>query len=144
MREFRRQSNCVYDCTYHLVLPTKYRKKIFNEGTFAFFKERMREIQEHYPEIWIKEQNHDRDHVHPMLTFPPKYSIGSVVRIIKSNTARSMKQTFPFLKKCYYGTDGVWSDGYLVSTVGLNEKIIKKYIEKQGQEDLGRTGYLFG
>ncbi len=144
MREFRRQSNCVYDCTYHLVLPTKYRKKIFNEGTFAFFKERMRELQEHYPEIWIKGQNHDRDHVHLMLTFPPKYSIGSVVRIIKSNTARSMKQMFPFLKKCYYGTDGIWSDGYLVSTVGLNEKIIKKYIEKQGQEDLGRTGYLFG
>ena len=43
MREFRRQSDCVYDCTYHLVLPTKYRKKIFNEGTFAFFKERMRD-----------------------------------------------------------------------------------------------------
>ena len=88
------------------------------------------------------EQNHDKDHVHMMIIIPPKYSVGKIVGIIKANTSRSMKQKFEFLKKCYYGTDGIWSDGYLVSTIGLNEEIIRKYIEKQGQEDLGQT--LFG
>ena len=142
MTEYRKQSNYVYCCIYHLILPTKYRKKIFNDGTFAFFKERMREIQDYYPDLWIKEQNHDKDHVHMMIIIPPKYSVGKIVGIIKANTSRSMKQKFEFLKKCYYGTDGIWSDGYLVSTIGLNEEIIRKYIEKQGQEDLGQT--LFG
>ena len=142
MTEYRKQSNCVYCCIYHLILPTKYRKKIFNDGTFAFFKERMREIQDYYPDLWIKEQNHDKDHVHMMIIIPPKYSVGKIVGIIKANTSRSMKQKFELLKKCYYGTDGIWSDGYLVSTIGLNEEIIRKYIEKQGQEDLGQT--LFG
>ena len=142
MTEYRKQSNCVYCCIYHLILPTKYRKKIFNDGTFAFFKERMREIQDYYPDLWIKEQNHDKDHVHMMIIIPPKYSVGKIVGIIKANTSRSMKQKFEFLKKCSYGTDGIWSDGYLVSTIGLNEEIIRKYIEKQGQEDLGQT--LFG
>lgn len=102
----------------------------------------MREIQDYYPDLWIKEQNHDKDHVHMMIIIPPKYSVGKIVGIIKANTSRSMKQKFEFLKKCYYGTDGIWSDGYLVSTIGLNEEIIRKYIEKQGQEDLGQT--LFG
>ena len=138
MAEYRKQSNCVYCCVYHLILPTKYRKKIFNEGTFAFFKERMREIQSYYPDIWIEEQNHDKDHVHMMIMIPPKYSVGMVVGIIKSNTSKAMKKEFAFLKKCYFGTDGIWSDSYLVSTIGLNEKVIKRYIEKQGQEDLGQ------
>lgn len=130
MTEYRKQTTCVYCCIYHLVLPSKYRKKIFNEGTFAFFKERMREIQDYYPDLWIKEQNHDKDHIHMMLIIPPTYSMGKIVGIIKANISRSMKQNFEFLKKCYYGTDGIWSDGYLVSTIGLNENIIRKYIEK--------------
>ena len=55
-----------------------------------------------------------------------------------------MKKKFPFLKKCYYGTDSIWSDGYFVTTVGINEEQIRKYIDMQGQEDLGRTMKLFG
>ncbi|MBQ9035202.1 MAG: transposase [Alphaproteobacteria bacterium] len=50
------------------------------------------------------EQNHDRDHIHLLVSIPPKMSVGSVVRIIKSNTARDLKKQYPFLKKCYFGT----------------------------------------
>ena len=66
-------------------------------------------------------------------------SVGSAVRIIKTNTARGLKQKFPFLKETYWGTDGVWSDGYFVSTVGINETIIRNYIIKQGKEDAGQA-----
>ena len=68
-----------------------------------------------------------------------KMSVGSVVRIIKSNTARDLKKQYPFLKKCYFGTQSVWSDGYFVSTVGVNEAVIQRYIEYQGREDLGQA-----
>lgn len=61
------------------------------------------------------------------------------MKLIKTNSSNALKQKFPFLKKLYWGTDGLWSDGYFVSTVGVNEQIIKSYIEKQGQEDSGQA-----
>ena len=137
--KYSKQSNCVYHCHYHIVIVTKYRKKIFNAGVYGFFKKRLIEIHEHYPQIYFIEQNHDRDHIHLLVSIPPKVSVGSVVRIIKSNTARDLKKQYPFLKKCYFGTQSVWSDGYFVSTVGVNEAVIQRYIEYQGREDLGQA-----
>ena len=122
-------SHCVYHCDYHVVISTKYRKKLFNEGIFEYFKIRLAEISEHYPQIYIKEVNHDQDHLHLLISIPPTMSVGKVVGLIKQNTARELKQKFAFLKQVYWGTDSVWSEGYFVSTVGINERIIQKYIE---------------
>ena len=62
-----------------------------------------------------------------------------MVRIIKANTSRQLKQKFPFLKQVYWGTDGLWSDSYFVSTVGINETTIRLYIQQQGHEDSGQA-----
>ena len=141
--KLRKQSHCVYQCEYHLVLATKYRRKIFNEGIFAYMLERMKEIRDHYPELEVLEIEHDRDHVHMLISIPPKMSVGKVVRIIKANTSRRLKEKFPFLKDVFWGTDGVWSDGYFVSTVGINEQIIQGYNTKgrkiQGKRSLSST-----
>ena len=142
--KFKKQTNCLYYCIYHIVFTTKYRRKIFNEGTFAYMKERLKQLYDYYPEIEIQEINHDKDHIHMMISIPPKMSVGQVVRIIKSNTAKDMKKKFAFLKDVYWGTDGIWSDGYFVSTVGVNEKVIKNYIEMQGKEDLGQAELVLG
>ena len=120
-------------------MPTKYRKEVFNEGIFAYFEYKLKEINKYYPEIEFKSVNHDKDHVHIMVSVPPKMSISKVVGIIKANTSKGMKQKFEFLKDVYWGTDGIWSDGYCVSTVGINEDIIKHYIENQGKEDSGQA-----
>lgn len=69
--------------------------------------------------------------------------VGSVVRLLKTNSSRNIKSKFPFLKNLYSGTDGVWSDGYFVSTVGVDEQTVKRYIENQGKEDVGQTATLF-
>jgi REP-associated tyrosine transposase len=137
--KYKKQAHCVYQCEYHLVLVTKYRREVFNEGVFAYFMIKLKEINKYYPEIEFVEVNHDRDHVHMMLTIPPKMSVGSVVRIIKANTSKRLKEKFDFVKALYWGTDGIWSDGYFVSTVGLNEKVIKQYIINQGKEDTGQA-----
>ncbi len=105
--EYTKLSHCVYHCRYHIVLPTKYRKKIFNDGIFSYFKDRLKEVSKHYPLIKIIEVNHDRDHVHLFVSVPPSLSVGSVVRIIKSNLSRRLKQKFSFLKEVYWGTDGI-------------------------------------
>jgi len=137
--EFKKQSSAIYHCKYHLVLPTKYRRKVFNNGIMAYMQERLREIKKFYPEVDIETINHGEDHIHMFISIPPKMSVGSVVRIIKANTSRQLKQKFPFLKQVYWGTDGIWSEGYFVSTSGINEEIIKKYIENQGREDAGQA-----
>ena len=125
-----------------MAITTKYRHEWLNEGIFAYLQVKLTEIRKHYPLIDFKTINYDSkqpDHIHLLLSIPPTMSVGSVVRVIKSNTSRELKQKFPFLKKLYWGTDGIWSDGYFVSTVGVNEQIIKQYIENQGKEDSGQA-----
>jgi putative transposase len=69
-------------------------------------------------------------------------SVSDAVRVLKLNTAKNLKVKFPFLKKVYWGSDGIWSDGYFVSTVGVNEHIIQQYIQNQQEEDSGQTQFV--
>jgi len=142
--EFRKQSHAVYFCEYHIVFTTKYRHEWINKGIFAYLELKLVEVRKHYPEIVYKVVNHDKDHLHLLVSIPPKMSVVSVVRLIKCNTARELKQKFPFFKELYWGTDGVWSDGYFVSTIGVNEEVIKQYIENQGKEDSGQAKLELG
>ena len=132
-------SHCVYECEYHLVTVTKYRRKIINDGIFAYFELKLAEITSHYPQIKFLKVNHDQDHIHYLVSISPTMSVGKVVGIIKSNTSKEIKRKFPMLKQIYWGTDGIWSDGYFVTTIGNNEAIIKRYIEDQGKKDSGQT-----
>ena len=141
MIELTYLSHCVYHCDYHIVILTKYRKKVFNRGIFAYLKLKLKEITKHYPVINIKRINHDRDHIHLLISIPPTMSVGKVVGLIKQNTSSSLKQKFSILKSIYWGTDAVWSDGYFVSTIGVDEKVIKKYIEEQGKKDSGQIKF---
>ena len=145
MTRYRKQSNCVYACEYHVVLTTKYRRKIFADGIGEYLGQRLPEIRKYYPELDIIEYNHDKDHIHILISIPPKLSLGSVVRIVKSNSSRWLKGKFgEYLRKVYWGTGAIWSEGYFVSTVGRDEKVIRKYIEMQGRDDEGRTTFETG
>ena len=137
--QLHRQSNAVYFCEYHLIFPTKYRRNIFNDGVFAYLAQILSKMKDYYPQIDIIEINHDQDHIHLLVSIPPKMAVGSVVRIIKANTARMLRKKFDFLTKVYWGDDGIWSEGYFVSTVGINEDVIKRYIQRQGEEDFGQA-----
>jgi len=139
--EYTKLTHCVYRCEYHVVLETRYRREVFNKGIFAYIEKKLAEITEHYPLIKIEVGNQDRDHIHIMVSIPPTMAVGKAVGIIKQNTAREMKQKFPFLKQVYWGSEGIWSDGYFVSTMGINEEVIKAYIERQGQKDTGQTKF---
>src|SRR3989337_3949696 len=133
--EFVKLTHCVYYCDYHMAITTKYRHEWLNEGMFAYLQLKLTEIRKHYPTINFKSINYDKNqpnHIHLLLSIPPTMSVGSIVRIIKSNTSRELKQKFPFLKKLYWGTDGIWSDGYFVSSIGVKEQTIINYIENQG------------
>ena len=139
MIELIRLAHCIYHCEYHVVIVTKYRREIFNQGVFAYIKIKLAEITDHYPQLKFRQVNHDKDHLHLLISIPPTMAVGKAVGIIKVNTARYLKQKFPLIKEVYWGTDAIWSEGYFVTTVGVNEAAIKKYIEEQGKKDLGQT-----
>ena len=92
--EIRRQSHCVYRCMYHMVWIPRYRYKILVKGVDEYLIKKMDEIRKIYPEIEYVQRNIQPDHVHLVLSFPPKYSIAKVVQIIKSNTGKAMWEKF--------------------------------------------------
>ena len=139
MPVYRRMSHCVFSCDYHLVWPTKYRRSIFNPGVQGYLLQVLHELPKHRPDLIIKTVKTDQDHIHLLVSIPPTVTVGSVVRLIKSNTAKSLNAKFPHLREVYWGTRSIWSAGYFVSTVGIDEELIRRYIENQGKEDAGRT-----
>ena len=137
--EYRKQAHAVYYTRYHIVVSTKYRRRILKEGVGDYLKKLIMEGSKSHPDIEIIEVNTDLDHVHFLASIPPKYSVSEVVQKIKANTGRKMRQKFRFLDQVYWGVQGIWSIGYFVSTVGINESVVRKYIENQAQEDSGQA-----
>jgi len=87
----RRQAHCVYRCQYHIVIIPKYRYKVLVDGVKEYLEIKLDEVRKYYPEIEYVERNIQPDHVHLLLSFPPKYSISKVVGIIKSNTIYALR-----------------------------------------------------
>ena len=75
------------------------------------------------------------------MVIPPKYAVSDIIGTMKCNTARRLNKKFPFLEKVYWGTDSIWSKGFFVSTVGVNEQTIRNYVQWQGEEDFGQTEF---
>ena len=139
MVEYSKQAHAVYYTRYHIVISTKYRRKVLKSGVGQYLIKLVRQVGAIKPELEIVEVNTDVDHVHILMAIPPKYSVSEVVRLIKANTGRKLRERFPHLGKFYWGTKGIWSIGYFVSTVGVNESVIRKYVRLQGEEDSGQA-----
>ena len=137
--ETRRQAHCVYRCEYHIVWIPRYRYKVLTKGVDKYLEIKLDEVRKTYPEIEFIEKKIQPDHVHLLVSFPPKHSIARVVQILKQNTGKALKDKFDFLKDRYYGAGSIWSVGYFVSTVGLNENAIRNYVQHQEKEDLGQA-----
>jgi len=67
----------------------------------------------------------------------PKYVLSKVVETIKKNTSRSLSRKFAFLKKVYWNRKGIWVKGYFVSTIGINEEVVQRYVKSQKKEETG-------
>ena len=137
--KLRKQSHTVYKTQYHIVFVTKFRRKILTSGDSSWLKIRLQEIRKYRDDVEYIEVGTDKDHIHLHIIIPPKYSVSSVVNLIKSNTSREMKDKFEFLADVYWGTDSVWSAGFFVSTVGIDESVIRNYVKMQGEEDSGQA-----
>ena len=75
------------------------------------------------------ESNSDLDHLHILVSIPPKISVARFVNILKTNAANGIKREFEFLKKVYWGTESIWSTGYFVSSIEIKEDIGRAELE---------------
>ena len=91
------------------------------------------------PGCEIIEQNIQEEHIHILMVIPPKYAVSDVVGEIKQYTASKIRKKFAWLGKVYWKENVVWSRGYFVSTVGLDEKQISEYVKWQGDQDSGQA-----
>ena len=118
---------------YHIQITIKYRKSLFNKKTEEIILEITKGFKERYA-IEITHVGFDKNHVHVLCKFLPKYSGSQVIRLIKSITAREIFNKVPELKKELWGGE-FWTDGYYFATVSGrgDREVIEKYIEKQGR-----------
>ncbi len=137
--KLHRAAHTVYKTQDHIVWVTRFRRNILVEGVAKYLRVKRREVQKYYPDWHCTEIGIDKDHVHVHMVIPPKYSVSVVVETIKKNTSRALREKCQFLDKVYWDRGGIWSKGYFVSTVGITEEIIRRYVAKQGQEDAGQA-----
>ena len=137
-RLYRKQSHATYFTRYHLVWIPRYRRRVLVKGVDSYLKIKFKEVKKWYPDIEYIEMTIKPDHVHLLVSFPPGFSVSKIVNILKSNTSAALKQKFKFLNKVYE-KQGMWSRGYFVSTVGIDERIIQNYIKRQAEEDSGQA-----
>ena len=141
--KIRFSAHGAYNHQYHIVWIPKYRKRVLKGELKDFLEKRLFEIEEYHPEVEIEKFNIQTDHVHLVSVIPPRYSVSTVVGKIKANTSRRIRNEFPWIKKVYWGNE-FWSPGFFSSTVGINEEIIKRYVEFQEKVDTGKMQMEFG
>jgi len=122
-----------YTAHYHIVFPVKYRKSLLTDEIPLAIKAIAQEISLRY-DIDFEKIGTDLNHIHLLVSFPPKYSGSQVVRMFKSITARELFKKFPALKKELWGGE-FWSDGFYMATVGErgNWQVVEKYVANQGK-----------
>ena len=128
-----RTNHTEWDCKYHIVFIPKYRKKILYGKLRGDLGGVFRRLA-HQKECEIEEGHLMGDHVHMMVSSPPKYSVASVVGFLKGKSAIWIARNYAERTRSFIGKS-FWARGYFVSTVGRDEEVIRRYIRHQGFED---------
>ncbi|KAF5056558.1 IS200/IS605 family transposase ISDha13 [anaerobic digester metagenome] len=123
-----------WDCTYHIVWIPKYRKKVLYGECRTEMKAILRQLLE-MKKIEIVEGAMCSDHVHLSIRIPPKYAVAEIMGFLKGKSALMLFDRHPEWRRRMGRDRSFWARGYYVSTIGLNEEVIKKYIQDQEDSD---------
>ena len=133
MRDWRSLAHVKWDCKYHLVIVPKYRRKVL----FGKVRKRAGEILRQLCRqkgVELVEGHVKPDHVHMVLSIPPKFSVAMTVGYLKGKSAIQIHREIMRIQKGFTGKH-FWSRGYCISTVGLDEKMIREYVRHQDKLD---------
>lgn len=127
-------SHTKWNCKYHLVFAPKYRRQAIYGKVKEDIGRMLRKLCE-YKEVEILEAEACPDHIHMLVTIPPKYSVAQIVGYLKGKSSLMIFEKYANMKY-KYGNRHFWCRGYYVDTVGRNEKAIREYVKNQLQEDI--------
>jgi putative transposase len=133
MKEYQSLSHTRWDCKYHVVFIPKRRKKKIFEALRRDLGEIFHELAKQ-KDSKVVEGHLMGDHVHMCLSIPPKYAVSNVVGFIKGKSAIAIARNFGGRARNFTG-EVFWARGYFVSTVGLDEAMVRAYIRDQEAED---------
>ena len=122
-----------WECKYHIVFAPKYRRQIIYGKIKADIGQMLRKLCE-YKGVEIIEAEACKDHIHMLVSIPPKFSVAQIMGYLKGKSSLMIFEKYANLKY-KYGSRHFWCRGYYVSTVGANKKAIQEYIKNQLQED---------
>jgi len=133
MGDYDSLSHTKYDCKYHVVFIPKYRKKKLYGQIRQYLGSELKRLAEQ-KESRILEGHLMPDHIHMLIEIPPKYSVAQVIGYIKGKSAIYVARQFGERQK-YFSGQHMWARGYFVTTVGLDEEVIREYIKNQEEDD---------
>ncbi len=133
MDEVESLSHTKWECKYHVVFIPKYRRRVLYEELRRHLGEVFKQLARQ-KESKIEEGHLLPDHVHMMISIPPKYAVSQVVGFIKGKSAIHVARVYGERKRNFVGQH-FWARGYFVSTVGRDEALIREYIRHQQEED---------
>ncbi len=126
-------SHTVWECKYHIVWIPKYRKKSLYKELRQYVGPLLKDLA-NQKKCRIEEGHLMADHVHIMISIPPKYSVAQIVGFVKGKSAISIARNYRGRRRNFTGQN-FWARGYHVSTVGRDEEVIRNYIRHQEDED---------
>ena len=133
MNDYQSLNHTQWECKYHVVFSPKGRRKVLYGQIRTELGEVLRELARQ-KESKVEEGHLRPDHVHMLLSIPPKYAVAQVVGYIKGKSAIYLARTFGGKQRNFVG-EHFWARGYFVSTVGRDEQMIRRYIQQQEAED---------
>ena len=139
MSKYKKLSHVIYKCDYHIVWVPKYRLRILKGVVKDLVDNDIRKLCA-WKQCEVGELNVQEDHVHLVVSVPPKVSISNLMGMLKGKIAIKIFKSYPDLKKRPYWGNHFWARGYFVSTVGLDEEMIKKYVKHQEKEEKKEEG----
>ena len=139
----RRSAHGVYRTEYHIAWIPKYRRRILNAGVANYLEKILPQVVAEMPGCEIVEKNIQPDHIHMVMVIPPRYAVGAVVGRMKGRTASLLRRKMAWLARVFWKENVVWSPGYFVSTVGVDEEKIIAYVKWQEQQDHGQAKLEF-
>ena len=135
---FRKSAHAVYKTEYHVVWIPRYRRKVFVKGVKEYADKLLANIPDLDKDIEVIKVNVRLDHIHMVIVIPPRIAVADVIQFIKSQSGKLIRAKFAFLDNVMKSREGLWSRGYCVSSVGLDEKRILAYVTHQEKEDRGQ------
>ncbi|MCX4819362.1 IS200/IS605 family transposase [Streptomyces sp. NBC_01142] len=132
-QNIRTGRHCIFLMHAHLVFVTKYRHHVFTDRHLTRMEEIMRAVCADF-ETELTEFNGESNHVHLLVSFPPKVAVSKLVNSLKGVSSRRLRQEFPDLVQHYYRANKLWSGSYFAGSVGgAPLAIVRRYIENQNR-----------